>query len=401
MNLSTVRAFGHYIDQPATIAMARKGAMGVAAAAGLGLFMRDTLQGETFTEKRKNALRSGLVLGATTLGTILATRKWMPIKAEVHTIGEDVIQRFKQRYSPRIMDLIEKKRQQLPLSLAEFQELLGGMKKDVLAKYPNKAEAMRILEKDIAEALPVGHTHHGFMDSMKHSFDEMKDFFRVGLASVVSGFVGGAVANKLNNEPAGKNLPMMKEGLFQILANIVVCTIGAGLGLAAINTPVIKNKLQPLGLPGKLAKVGIVATGLFSGIGLGGAAANHIGNKWLGPSFNHHGPKHQDKRRMEFADVILHFDDIATGMVLAGVEALKPFLPLFFAFSGYRTGMGYRNGKNGRNEKSGKEEQPTPVSSLTHPAHPVASLPANPFVTQPTLLNNNNAVFQSFYYRRM
>ncbi len=61
------------------------------------------------------------------------------------------------------------------------------------------------------------------------------------------------------------------------------------------------------------------------------------------PALNTRQPQNAEKRKIEFSAAILHLDDVPTAMALTGVKIIEPVILLFFAFSGYRTGIGYRN----------------------------------------------------------
>lgn len=167
-------------------------------------------------------------------------------------------------------------------------------------------------------------------------------FMLVGGASVASGMVGGLIANKLNNEPPKKNMDVIKEGIFQYVANIVMCGMGAGLGLLVANAADFTKQEKPL------LRFGTIVAGLAAGIATGAAIANPLCNvieRALPNTGGQSSPNTSNtkQRTLEWQDAILHVDDIPTAFSVAGVQALKPLLPAFFIPSGWKTAEGYRN----------------------------------------------------------
>jgi hypothetical protein len=167
-------------------------------------------------------------------------------------------------------------------------------------------------------------------------------FMLVGGASVASGMVGGLIANKLNNEPPKKNMDVIKEGIFQYVANIVMCGMGAGLGLLVANAAGFTKQEKPL------LRFATIVAGLAAGIATGAAIANPLCNvieRVLPNTGGQSSPNTSNtkQRTLEWQDAILHVDDIPTAFSVAGVQALKPLLPAFFIPSGWKTAEGYRN----------------------------------------------------------
>jgi hypothetical protein len=167
-------------------------------------------------------------------------------------------------------------------------------------------------------------------------------FMLVGGASVASGVVGGLIANKLNHEAPKKDMDVVKEGIFQYVANIVMCGMGAGLGLLVANAAGFTKQERPL------LRFGTIVAGLAAGIATGAAIANPLCNV-IERALPTGSPKEQTTtpnkkgRTLEWQDAILHVDDIPTAFSVAGVQALKPLLPAFFIPSGLKAAVGYRN----------------------------------------------------------
>ena len=367
-------SLGHYVDQPAIIRKAQKPAVVTAALAGLALLANDVRKAQPGEERRKVAIRDVLVLGATGIGTLAAYKLIM--KKEIPLLLPELKELAKRGYDDAFMKLAGKEVK----TRKEVETLMNGIRAKAKDLFKDDADKIKKMVKQDSERMFPREPEGGIIDDLK---EEIAPFAVVGLASCLSGFTGGLLANKVNGEWSKEQASkMMKEGVFQFIANIAMCAVGASIGLAAVNKFKINNKL---------ARVGIVGTGLSLGIGGGGAIANFIGSRWINPMINKFGNKAgeaqnqqqpKEKRSIEFWDAILHLDDVPTAMVFAGVEILRPFIPLFFAFSGYRTGIGYRN-HHGAKEKA-------PAFSANPFAKP-APLPA---------LFHNGTVFRSFYDQR-
>ena len=165
-------------------------------------------------------------------------------------------------------------------------------------------------------------------------------FLGVGLASVGSGVLAGFLANHLQGKSAKKNDDVVKEGIFQYVANIAMCGFGAGAGLAVSNALGFTKFRNPM------ARFATVVAGLGAGIYAGALIANPLSDKIESQikrrqSAKHHAPS--GGRKLEFADGVLHVDDIPTAFSVAGVQALKPWISPFFLMSGIKTAYGYRN----------------------------------------------------------
>jgi hypothetical protein len=167
-------------------------------------------------------------------------------------------------------------------------------------------------------------------------------FLGVGAASVGAGMVAGWMANKVEHRRPEKNADVMKEGVFQYVANIAMCGFGAGLGLGVSNAMGFTKFRNPV------ARLGSIVGGLGVGIVAGANLANPLSN-FMEESIErktHKGkpaPAHISGRKLELSDGLLHVDDVPTAFSVAGVQALKPWLPPFFLMSGIKTAYGYRN----------------------------------------------------------
>lgn len=161
----------------------------------------------------------------------------------------------------------------------------------------------------------------------------------LGLIPVVGGVAGGILADKLTGAGSKKqNANKVKEGIYQFLANVLLCNIGAGIGLLGYEGLVKASKIKP----SSVKKLGAVLVGIIApGIIGGNILANFIGKKLINPLFGEQ--NQQNERRPEALDIAIHTDDIAKAGVFAGFRWIEPVLPALFFVCGYRAGIGYRN----------------------------------------------------------
>lgn len=361
---TSARAIGHYVEQPGLLYKVEKGAYTLGAIGLTGLGISDVYKAEP-EEKKKVLKRDAIVLSATAATTMLGAIgfKWMrPV--EMKTFAEDVLKplrehipELKKKY-PDIAPLLEKlhnnaeKTWELKtrmggskvrdkLSVAEFKQLVAGFNK----KGKEGIEDLnKILDPDEAG---TGNFFHDVKEDLKTA----GAFFATGLLACLGGLGGGIAASKLNHDSSPeKTANMVKEGIFQFIANIALCAVGAGTAMSALNITPIKAALKRMGAAGKGLRIAGIGAGLSLGIFGGGVIANKLGQNFINPMLDKMQGKtpqpvnkNEGKRKIEFWDAILHLDDLPTALALAGVAIVEPFIPLFFAFSGYRTGIGYRN----------------------------------------------------------
>lgn len=182
----------------------------------------------------------------------------------------------------------------------------------------------------------------------KEIFSEIGRLSLLGLVPVVGGVTGGLIADfstHTNNKKRTAN--KVKEGLYQYLANIFLCNVGAGAALFFSEQLEKHGKIKPLKPGQKLFVIlaGITATGILGGSYI----ANFVSKNCINPLF---GDKKTAKgvyseRKPEPLDIALHADDIATAGILSGFKWIEPALPFMYFISGYRAGIGYRNVKAG------------------------------------------------------
>lgn len=139
----------------------------------------------------------------------------------------------------------------------------------------------------------------------------------------------------------------INEGIYQYLANIFLCNVGAGIALGILEKCNIKSKAARC--------IGMVTGIMITGVIGGSTIANYIGKKFINPILSPN--KQQETRTPELLDIGLHTDDIATVAVLSGLKWIEPSLPLLYSISGYRAGIGYRNKHNKNNINETNKQQ--------------------------------------------
>lgn len=202
--------------------------------------------------------------------------------------------------------------------------------------------------------------------SSKEMMGEIWDLTQMGFLPVAGGVAGGTLGDALVGEDWTNTVKnKTKEGLFQFLANIMLCNVGAMAFLGG-------TELAAKKIPGKVGqffgeystRFGAMVAGIVTvGVVGGSMLANFIGENFLNPLIEN-GPKGMaqhlrertkddgfkglfknlyEHRHPEVMDVMLHIDDFATGAAISGLSFVEPFLALLYAFSGIRASIGYRN----------------------------------------------------------
>lgn len=178
----------------------------------------------------------------------------------------------------------------------------------------------------------------------KEILSEVKRLSLLGLIPIIGGVAGGIIADKSTHTNTRKSTAnKVKEGIYQYLANIFLCNVGAGSALFLFEKLENAKKIKPLTPMKKLAVIfgGISVTGIIGGSYI----ANIISKKVINPLFGEKSDKKgiYSERKPELADIALHSDDIATAGILSGFKWIEPALPFLYFISGYRAGIGYRN----------------------------------------------------------
>lgn len=319
--MTKISAIGKYLDQPLLVSKLNKNVPYILSGFA-GAYLINTVSKTPKQERRKEGLKKAITLSATILSAIaapkiaakLTKRTPFPNTSEIINKNKELVNNFiLQNPNTKIKDILEKSKDKI-LSLREVSKLFKEHK-----EFANKI----ILPPENIQA--------------KDIFKEIGYLSIYGLVPVVGGIAGGIIADKaIDKHWKDKTSDKINEGIYQYLANIFLCNIGAGTALGVLEKLNIKSKAaRCLGMV-----AGIIATGVIGG----SAIANFIGNKIINPIILKNNEK--EKRTPEFLDISLHIDDIATVSLLSGLKWIEPALPILYSISGYKAGIGYRNKSN-------------------------------------------------------
>ena len=318
-----ISAIGKYLDQPLLTAKINKNVPYMLTLGAAAIFT-DTVKKSPKDERRKSALKIGTTLAATAISAAMAP------KIASYVTGRSVSMTLSQikKSNTEIVDEYVKNN-----NVGEqLQKILQKAKTKVLSlkeinKLFSNPEHSEVANKLIPPPVSVG---------SKDIFKEIGWLSVYGAIPVAGGIAGGVIGDKLTEKKWKDNVPnKLKEGIYQYLANIFLCNIGAGVALGVLEKMNIKSKsARCLGMLG-----GILLTGVIGG----SVIANYIGKKIINPLVSK--DSKSDTRTPELLDLSLHTDDIATISLLSGLKWIEPSLPLLYSISGYRAGIGYRNNK--------------------------------------------------------
>lgn len=318
--MKAIPAIGKYLDQPILTAKVNKYVPLGLSIGAVSILANKVHKSSDKDDKRMNLIKDALILASTALSAISApyiasklTGRKMPFKLSVvEEQNKKLVDNFiKTNPNTDLKEILEKSKNKL-LSLKDIS-LLFNKEKDFANKLippPDNIQA-----KDI--------------------FKEIGYLSIYGAVPVVGGILGGIVADRVTKEKWQERVPdKVNEGLYQYLANIFMCNIGAGAALGILEKMNIKSKAaRCVGMIG-----GIILTGVVGGSKI----ANFIANKVVNPVICKN-KNIKEERTPELLDISLHADDIATVSLLSGLKWIEPALPLLYSISGYRAGIGYRN----------------------------------------------------------
>lgn len=316
-----ISAIGKYLDQPLLTAKLNKNIPAILTIGSSAVFVKE-VHNSPEHKRKKTALKTGIILAATGFSAIkapkiaayLTKRQGAMSITELKKHNSELINNYiaNNKLNENIQNILEKAKTKV-LSLKEINELFNSKE--------HKGFANKIIPPP--ENIKA-----------KDIFKEIGWLSVYGAIPVAGGLAGGIVADKITEKHWKERIPnKVNEGLYQYLANIFLCNIGAGAALGILEKMNIKSKTaRCIGMVG-----GILLTGVIGG----SAIANFIANKFVNPlmSKNHK----TDTRTPELLDIGLHTDDIATVSLLSGLKWIEPSLPLLYSISGYRAGIGYRN----------------------------------------------------------
>ena len=343
MKISTL---GKYIDQPMVLNKLDRKMPAMLIGAGGAFGIIDSLK---FSDRQKNKeqkfYKNMIVISSTIGASLLGTRG---LKVGGKKIFSGLMERvhyseLQRTHTQAVNEFLSKtdikdKNILEALNRAKIKELSIKQIDLLLSKLPTspaKEELLKVI-------LPEKRNLHS-----KEIFSEIKRLSLLGLIPVIGCVTGGILADRIthtNNRKGTAN--KVKEGLYQYLANIFLCNVGAGAALFLSEKLEKAKIIKPLTPMKKLGVIlaGITATGIIGGSYI----ANYISKKVINPLFGEKRINHNvyDERRPEAIDIALHADDIATAGILSGFKWIEPALPFMYFISGYRAGIGYRNGNS-------------------------------------------------------
>ncbi|MEB3205764.1 MAG: hypothetical protein VKK59_00275 [Vampirovibrionales bacterium] len=391
---NTLNLAAKVLDQPAIVSrayhLAPWGYGGIAAVATAKDLQAARNEGET----TQALIRNGLVMGATSLVTILAARKWM---GNPHSVEE-------------VMH-----------SKTLLKKSMGALKRNGVSLLDRLKNATQVLSKSA-----TAHHNHGH----EHGLEEAISFLKVGTASVATATTTALLANALDGEKTAwqkgeQSEHILQESVFQYLANIALCGFALGGAAKAANALGWHKANAPW------KRSAMLATGLALSVALGGSVANWIGRRLIDPimdtiktgDFSRANVSYQlskaarnttnNRRHVEPQDLILHLDDAPLLFNALGSKLFEPLIQLFFMPSAYRIGKGYRSSPpsdaaGSMNEKALLSLKNTktnhPQRMATHPlgisSSPINALPpvaaALPLLASPTRVPPLPNTFYSF-----
>lgn len=316
--MAKISAIGKYLDQPLLISKLNKSVPYILSGFAGGYLINDVHKTPK-EERRKEGLKTAITLFGTILSAIaapkiaskLTKRNPFPSTCEVINRNKGLVNNFiSENPNTKIKGILEKSKNKV-LSLYEVSRLFKKHKEfaNKLIPPPENIQA-----KDI--------------------FKEIGYLSIFGAIPVAGGITGGIIADKVTDKGWKEKVPdKINEGIYQYLANIFLCNIGAGTALGILEKMNIKSKAARC--------IGMIAGIITTGVIGGSAIANFIGNKIVNPIILKKDEK--EKRTPELLDLSLHADDIATVSLLSGLKWIEPALPILYSISGYRAGIGYRN----------------------------------------------------------
>ena len=338
MNISTI---GKYVDQPIILNKLDKKMPALLIGAG-GLYgVADSFAHAKKDKNKKRFVQNGIVIASTIAASLIGTRglkignkkiikglmESTPLK-DLQKLQTDAVEKFTKAVK------IEDKSVLNALERAKTKELLPKQIDLLINQLPSSPEKTDLLKVLLPDKKNL---------NSREIFSEVKRLSLLGLVPIVGGVAGGIAADKVTNSGNKKGTAnKIKEGLYQYLANIFLCNIGAGGALYIFEKLEKSGKVKPLGPMGKLAVIfgGITTTGIIGGSYI----ANYLSKKVIDPMFGQkNSGKLYSERKPEALDIALHSDDIATAGILSGFKWIEPTLPALYFISGYRAGIGYRN----------------------------------------------------------
>lgn len=331
--INNIKTVGKFLDQPLLIAKLNKH-MPKIVSAGAGMYLAKDIfdkksKGSLSKKDKNDLLEKTIVLSAAILSAFMAPkvaskitgRKMLDSFDKVKEKNSNLIREFIQKSKPDngTVEILEKGKNKV-LSFDNIKQLFKNL--------GNNKEGSEFLSKFIPDPENI---------KAKDIFSEIGYLSIYGAVPVAGGIAGGILAdNIIDKKTAKEKIPnKINEGLYQYLANIFMCNVGAGAALGI---------LEKLNITSKSARaIGMTAGIILTGV-LGGAKiANTISKKVINPFLSKN--TQLKERKPEPMDLCMHTDDIATVSLLSGLKWIEPSLPILYTVSGYKAGIGYTNSK--------------------------------------------------------
>ena len=321
--MSKVQAFAKFLDQPRLVSTFSQ-TLPVVLVLGAGSIVAKETYNAPRGQKEKKLIQSG----TTIFGAITSSLYAPKITAKIFKTAPQIVN-LKQ-LNKNNTKLVNNFLQQNKVS-SQTNEILQKAKTNILnvkeVEFLSKNLKTRAEKNLFNKLIPEPENI-----TSKEIFSEIGRLSVFGLIPVLGGIAGGILGDRLTEDNYQKKIPdKIKEGVYQYLANIFLCNIGAGMALGILEKLSVKSKIT--------RAIGMVSGIIITGVVGGSTIANLIGEKFINKYFNE---KEKVKRKPEALDICLHTDDIATVAVMSGLKWIEPALPILYSISGYRAGSGYR-----------------------------------------------------------
>lgn len=333
-----------YIDQPVILSNLHAKMPAALCTVGGGVWGYETFCKQKDTKnKGQRAFKNAITIGSTVAASLIGAKglkiggkKIFSGLMEVKPVSEVL-----KNQADAINEYLSKSKDKnstfnITLENAKNRKFTLKEIETIFKKLPKTEEGKELLHKILPEPENL---------NSKEIFSEIGRLSTIGFIPVAGGVAGGLAADALTGTQNKKSTAnKVKEGVYQYLANIFLCNVGAGAALFTAESLVKGKFIKPLTPVKKLVVIlsGITATGIIGG----SLIANYLSKKFIDPIFGQKHKKHEkiySERKPEPLDIALHADDIATAGVLSGFKWIEPALPIMYFISGYRAGIGYRN----------------------------------------------------------
>ena len=326
--INNIKYFAKFLDQPILIAHLNKN-MPKIMLTGTALYSAkkgyDVYEGDKNSTQTKDYFKNTSILFSSVICALLAPKLASKITRRPQS---ENLKTVKKQNTKLVEEFISKNKNSLSEDSLKFLE---KAKTNILSfskikKLKDELEAKK-LDGFIKKLIPDPENI-----SSKDIFSEIGYLSIYGAIPVVGGITSGLVVDKIAGDEVKKTAPdKVSEGLYQYLANIFMCNIGAGVALGVLEKLKITSKAcRAVGMI-----TGIILTGVVGGSKIANFITNQVSKKV--------GIKDVKERKPELIDLGMHADDIATVAVLSGLKWIEPSLPFLYSISGYKSGIGYRN----------------------------------------------------------